>query len=220
MAWIYILTFPNGKQYVGQTINLKQRFYSYRSNKKTNEHNAIRKYGWNNIDRIEMKCSEKYLDWQEIEAIKNYNTLYPNGYNLETGGHINKHLSNETKRKLSESKKGKCFHSDEWKKQRSEFMKGKQYGLGWNPSEEYRKKKAEKMRGNHYRLGIKQSIEQIIKKSKSIFQIDLKSGIIIKEWESTRKAERELNIIHGNIIKVLKGKANSASGFFWRYTNA
>ena len=34
-------------------------------------------------------------------------TIYPNGYNFESGGNKNKRISEETRRKLSESKRGK-----------------------------------------------------------------------------------------------------------------
>ena len=44
-------------------------------------------------------CSQKELDYKEKELIKEYNTIYPNGYNL-TEGH-----SMKTKQLLSEKSK-------------------------------------------------------------------------------------------------------------------
>jgi len=54
-----------------------------------------------------MKCDAVYLDWMEVEWIKELNSLAPNGYNLNTGGNKNKHTSDETKKKQSEAQKGK-----------------------------------------------------------------------------------------------------------------
>jgi group I intron endonuclease len=46
------------------------------------------------------------LDNIEINLIKEYNSISPNRYNLDSRGNKNKHLSEETKKKISESKKG------------------------------------------------------------------------------------------------------------------
>ena len=57
MIVIYILIFPNGKQYVGQTTNYLERI---RCHLKGNQlvDRAIKKYGWENVQKIEMECSE------------------------------------------------------------------------------------------------------------------------------------------------------------------
>ena len=49
---IYKLTFPNGKVYVGQSIDIKQRWYAHKctlNKTRTPLINAINKYGWNNV---------------------------------------------------------------------------------------------------------------------------------------------------------------------------
>ena len=66
------------------------------------------------------------------------------GYNKEDGGNLQKHLSEETKKKISKAKKGKYqgenhpmwgkYHSEESKKKMSEAKKGKHH------SEETKKK--------------------------------------------------------------------------------
>jgi group I intron endonuclease len=53
------------------------------------------------------------------------------GYNLQTGGHFNKRLSDETKRKMSEARSGKNHwlfgkhHSEEHKQKLSKLLKGR-----------------------------------------------------------------------------------------------
>lgn len=51
-AGIYKLTSPNGKCYIGQSIQLEIRFISYRNahcKKQAHLYNAIKKYGWDNF---------------------------------------------------------------------------------------------------------------------------------------------------------------------------
>ena len=52
--------------------------------------------------------------------------------------------------------------------------------------------------------------------SKKILQLT-KSGEFIKEWPSTREAERELGIAQSNISKCCNGIRKSAGGYIWEY---
>ena len=59
--------------------------------------------------------------------------------------------------------------------------------------------------------------ERISKKlSKTVLQFDLQD-ILIKEYPSTRQAERETGFAQGNIVKCCKGKYKTAYGFKWKY---
>lgn len=124
----------NGKKYVGQTIygESPQRRWDNGNGYKgcTYFYNAIQKYGWgnfkheivvNNLTKEEADNFEKIL----IEKLDTRN--HDRGYNLESGGSKNKELSDETRKKLSESKKGKPTGpmSDETKRKISLANKGK-----------------------------------------------------------------------------------------------
>lgn len=100
-GYIYCITNKvNGMQYVGQTIRtILQRWYCHKTeskniNDKTYFHSAIRKYGSDNFDIVELKrisCKSKQelkekLDSLEQHYISQLNTLRPNGYNLTVGG--------------------------------------------------------------------------------------------------------------------------------------
>lgn len=97
-GYIYIFTFPNGKHYVGLTsehYTARWRRHKNRSENANDKHhklpiyNAIRKYGWNKVDKkIICECDKKQLDELEIKYIAEYDSLFPNGYNLTTGGNI------------------------------------------------------------------------------------------------------------------------------------
>lgn len=50
-----------------------------------------------------------------------------------------------------------------------------------------------------------------------IEQLDLKTGLVIKEWGSAIDVKKELNIANQNIQKVCKGLRNHAGGYGWRY---
>lgn len=131
---IYKLTFPNGKSYIGQT---KQEFNSYMNdylNLSKNEnyksynrliYKAIRKYGWDNVlKEILFTVSEEFVDDVERYFIKLYNSTNKIfGYNIEDGGCKNKHLSEETRKKISIANIGK-IRSEEVKKSLSKQRSG------------------------------------------------------------------------------------------------
>lgn len=119
----------NGKCYIGQTKNIKWRWYPNNYKTCSKFYRAILKYGWNNFTHEVIKiCDETNVDYWESYYIKEYDSV-TNGYNLDSGGCKNKVQSVETRQK------------------KSNFMKGRQHTLGhppWNKglkmSEEYRLK--------------------------------------------------------------------------------
>lgn len=135
---IYCHTFPNGKMYFGQThMSVEKRWgkngYGYR--KQNLISNAIQKYGWDNIDHriISIGLDKDEADFQEMFYISSYRTNEPEfGYNITSGGSgsIGCKLSDETKKKMSEARKGKNHpmygkhHSEETKKKISETKCG------------------------------------------------------------------------------------------------
>jgi group I intron endonuclease len=118
---IYKITnLTNGKIYVGQAVShilnhKRYRPYGYEgrfrchiseafSTKKNQSqylNNAIRKYGVDDfvVELIEC-CEVEIADQREIHYIKEFNSLYPNGYNLKNGGSVFTH-SDESKKRVS-----------------------------------------------------------------------------------------------------------------------
>lgn len=118
----------NGKKYVGITIQtLNQRWRQGKGYGKTSPiYKAIKHYGWDGFDHDVLLDGLSYDEACEAEKsfIKELNSLVPNGYNLELGGNSKKQCSEETKRKMSEARKGvKQNISEEERKRRSERMK-------------------------------------------------------------------------------------------------
>jgi len=102
----------NGKEYIGQTIrDLSVRIteHKYSAFNRTNNlpfGNAMAKYGFENFvfEEIDSASSIEELNKKEELYISKFNTLFPNGYNLDLGGN-NKNTSEYTRKKQSEFRK-------------------------------------------------------------------------------------------------------------------
>ena len=110
---LYYHKFPNGKMYFGQTCqDVEKRWGKNGSCYKKQKllYKAIQKYGWDNIDHriISTGLDKDEVDFQEMFYISAYRTNEPEfGYNITSGGEgQGRKLSEETKKKLSEAKKG------------------------------------------------------------------------------------------------------------------
>ena len=197
----------NNKKYVGQTcIGVKNRWGKDGRNylRKRNGiydqpifAHAILKYGWDNFQHEVVKdcLTKEDADALEILLIESLNTTDSKyGYNSRGGGSHGS-LSEETKRKVSESLRGK------------------------NHSEETRKKMSESHKG------IKHSDESIMKMREAqvkaqtvrkIAQYDMK-GNIIRIWNCIADAGRELGIDVSSIAKCCKGQYSKSGEFIWKY---
>jgi group I intron endonuclease len=114
MARIYLVTNTlNDKQYVGQTVTEHSRHGHGHAIKR-----AYKKHGFTNFtyEHILSNIEDtKFLDFAEQFWIEVFNSLTPNGYNIESGGrwgkrtnvktNLGKKASEETRKKMSESQK-------------------------------------------------------------------------------------------------------------------
>lgn len=220
MKCIYLRTNTiNGKQYVGQTkdMNIRNNAWNclkiYYANKHLTEDRE--KYGVDSFKfEILKECDDSEGDFYEKYYIKKYNTRYPNGYNMSDGGKgtPNVFRSEETKKKISESHKGKHYSpktefkkghimSKETKEKLSEFLKGH---LAWNkgiPMKEEIKKK------------ISESNKGIIKKRKKIYQYTL-DGELVKIWESTKECIK-YGYTECSIYSCCRGERKTHKGYRW-----
>lgn len=134
----------------------------------------------------------------EMTSGKN-NPMYGIRLTGEQNPNFGKHMSEETKRKLSESRKGKGHPtSEETKKKLSEILKGR-------PKSEEQKRKL-----REYFLG-----RPNVKKRKKVYQYT-KEGDFVKEWSGISEAENALGIKHVGCCAL--GKRPTAGGFQWRFT--
>ena len=216
----------NKKWYIGQTVNPEGRFKNHINdaiNKKDNTyfHRALRKYGLDNFVYfvLEDNVLKENLNMRETDWIEYYDSFY-NGYNLTTGGDTNYIVSEEYRRKLSESRKGKSSWNkgismnEESKKKLSESLKGRVI------STETRKRISESLKGRVISTETRKRMSESAKggpKIKPVSKYDL-NGIFIKTYSSIKEAIRENpKSSSSNIGAVCKGHRIQCGGFLWKY---
>lgn len=217
----------NNKQYVGQTSDFKRRNIEWNCLKHTyaNEHicNDREKYGLDAWTVETLAETDNREDAWELEQrfINDYNTLWPNGYNLESGGHIGKQLCEEMKLKKSLAMKGEKHpmygkhHTEEAKKKISEANKGKQL------TDETKQKISESMKwcvpwnkGKHHTEETKQKMSEALKIPVYQYTLD---GKLVAIWPSATDAEEKLGIKQCNISSCCHGKRKTTGGFKWSF---
>lgn len=109
---IYMHTSPSGKSYIGQTSNYKKRCNTHKrlqNRKCTAFSRAIEKHGWDAFthDVLLDGLTAQEADYWEEFCIEEFNTLAPNGYNLNTGGSAFR-MSDEARVRMSDAAKKRC----------------------------------------------------------------------------------------------------------------
>ena len=128
MYTVYQHIFPNGKRYVGITRQSPEKRWGYKGGNYAHQvvGNAIRKYGWDNIEHdIFALCNTKE-DAERLERwlVEYYDTTNPeHGYNILPGGDVSVNdATPEMRYKLGNGKRGKK-HTEEEKQKISEGVK-------------------------------------------------------------------------------------------------
>lgn len=108
---VYKHTFPNGKIYIGITnMSVNRRWRNNGEGYKGQfVYNAIKKYGWENVKHEVLfeNLTQQEAEQKEIKLITFYKSNQREfGYNLANGGSSLGMHSEESKRKMSESRKG------------------------------------------------------------------------------------------------------------------
>ncbi len=115
MGFIYCLTSPSGKKYIGQTSRsvekrLKEhaKCYGYCI---ALEH-AINKYGFSNFKvDIMMEVNNELLNYYEAKLIDFLDTMEPNGYNIRAGGAVNSYHSPQSRERMRQAKLGELNYN-------------------------------------------------------------------------------------------------------------
>lgn len=210
----------NGKVYIGQTTDERQRKKDHRNSKVEDHfHRAIRKYGWDNFEYeviFETLSSDKdrlkyLLDTMEKYFIKKYDSHGKGGYNCTDGGGgcLGYLHSEETREKLSIANRGKK-RTEETKRKISEARKGRKH------TEEAKKKLSEINRGKRLSEDAKRKLSEA--KKKPINQYT-KDGVLICTYKSLGDVAKQNNWKRSNIGECARGKNKTAYGYIWRYTN-
>ena len=200
------------KWYIGQTIRPEVRFKTHiheSTNQNDNNyfHRALRKYGLENFVYcvLEENVLRENLNMKEQEWIEYYDSFY-SGYNLSAGGGQTIY-SDEVKRKLSESRKGKpCW----WSKGKPSWNKGKCW------SEEVKRKMSEAHKGRPGCKGPKSpNYGNPAPNRRKVSKYDL-NGNYIQTYISIKEAKIQ-NPKAGHLNDVCRGVRKQAGGFIWKY---
>lgn len=158
MGVLYVLTFPNGKRYVGQTTRkLSVRMAAHeRAAMKCHSllavHCAWRKHGEPMVSILSEHESEDELNQAEIAAIQELCTLTPGGYNISFGGDTAPSKRQEVKDKIGAKSKGRkgnpALSSEKSLKlwQNAEYRKIVRSGIAASWTEERRSERSEEMK--------------------------------------------------------------------------
>lgn len=185
---VYIHTLiGTDKVYIGQTNNIKLRWKPSAYKNCVKFYRAIQKYGWDNFSHEILKDNltlEEANKWEEY-YINLYNSQ-TNGFNLSSGG-LNHLASEETKQKMSNTRKG-VPHSVEHSQAISKALKG------------YKQTEEHKL---HNRMAQHRKPVQCIE-----------TGII---YDSLAEAERQTGILGETISRQIRGIQKSTKGLHWRF---
>jgi len=202
----------DNKIYIGQTTqDLDIRWKQHLKNTSNCRYlkNAFDKHGIDNFE-LELVCttSDDLLNDMEIEYIKNFDCLVPNGYNLRLGGNSGKH-NEQTKHKIRETLK------DGYKIGRIVNSKNR---LGKPHSETIKKKISKSLKGNKFSKESinKRVLSRRINQNRKIVQFDLE-GNKLKEFDSCKEAGKYMGVTTSSICQCLKGKTKTSKGFIWKY---
>ena len=235
---VYMHTSPSNKVYIGITRQNppEKRWQNGRGYKKSYFHNAIQKYGWDNIKHeiLYIGLTKEEAENKEVELIAKYKSDHREfGYNIEHGGNSVGKMSQESKDKISKANMGNQYglgyrHTEAAKKKMSEASKNAQHPKGIKMPEHVKQILAESHRSEEFRkklskanLGKKHSDETKKKLSKSHKGLGSKRVLCIETgvvYDSIKDASAKNNIKgHGHIGACCKGDRMTAGGLHWKY---
>jgi group I intron endonuclease len=213
MACVYIIKNKiSQKMYVGiTTYYIKKRLHEHLKEKGKQDQyidNALQKEGLENFDIFSFLVEKTDLNYVEIKLIKELNTLYPNGYNFESGGGINKSHHPLTKQKQSESHSG-----------------GNNYWFGKHLSEEHKDKLSKSKTSTKCLEETKQKISKGNKGKYIGKDHPMARKVICLEtkeiFDTAKEASIKYNISHiGNCCKGKQksaGKDSQGNKLHWMY---
>ena len=206
MGYIYKITNKvNNKAYIGQTIDPVQKrwnehiYAAYREDdNRYYLHRAIKKYGADNFNfEVLEEVPNEQLDEKEIYYIAQWHTyrydeLGNQGYNLTRGGQGNWKFETET---LIQA-----FYDN------NEHLTNTCKDIGCSEPTLIKALKSKGLYGKGAYM--------------PIYQIDLKDGHIIKQYESEMAACKEHNLARNTLWCALNGEQKTANGYAWCYVNA
>lgn len=197
---VYKHTAPNGKVYIGITSKKPEARWNNGRAYWQNKHftNAIKHYGWESFEHEILysglnKSKACELERKLIAEHKSNNCAF--GYNLSSGGENpceGVKMSEDTKRKMSEARRGKK-----------------------RPESGQAISRAKKGRSN----GLEGHTGSLCKKSGIVSQIDEKTGDVVRTFYGYNEMHRMTGFAKTPVKEAAAGIRKRAYGYVWTYHN-
>ena len=233
---VYLISFPNGKNYVGiTTTSFDERKASHISHMNTSNlavHGALKKYfGQENWKIVAKGDSWEELTKLEVKFIQKYNSyIDDNGYNLTLGGDGASGYKLSDEQKLMHSKlKKKYFSNDENRLKQSKatrLVHQNKPHLAQEHSAFSKQRFTDKKERGKVSEGMKNYLSEkenlrvhSIQRGAKPFLVTKKGGKIVGEWLTQNSCARDLNLNVGHINKCLHGKRKTHKGYTFSYVS-
>lgn len=214
----------NNKKYIGQSVDLEERWRKHISELNHNDHhNSYLQHSWNKYGKDNFNfyileyCNVDSLNDKERYYISLYNTIDRDiGYNLTSGGQDCNFKSEDTIEKLSNSIK-QSYENNPFliQKRKSDAI---DY---WSNSDnlQYHSGEMNGMYGKHHTEEAKEKMRQARKASSNYNSKPRKvlCHELNKVFDSAKGAGKELNISGSNILNVCYGKRKTCGGYHWSF---
>lgn len=226
VGYIYKITSPNNKIYIGQTVRLDKRKTHYKNldfKQQTKLWNSYQKYQWNILETFEIVeeclCGENksHLNEREIYWINHYDSFI-SGLNCNEGGlgNLGYTHSKETLLKMSKAKLG-VKHTEERNLAKSVYTEGRQH------TEEAKRKMSEVKKAkmtDELKAKIRDAQKGITKPSSignkgGSRKIKCTTNGVI--YKSIKEAHESLGISCSSIIHILKKRKQYVNGLSFEY---
>lgn len=209
---VYCHYFPNGKVYVGLTCNgdnIEEKRFGHNGSKykrQTLVYRAIEKYGWENIEHIIIarninKESAINIEKDLIALYRSSEREY--GYNISPGGEEGSYHSEESRKKMSEQRKGKK-KSEEHKRKIGEAHRGMKM------SDDFCKKMSEIAKNRHHDTTKDP-------RNMAVLQYRISDGQLVNRYLSIAEAARQTGASKSHISECAKDKRRQELGCVWLY---
>lgn len=211
--------------YIGQAIDLKERYKKHCYNIKDNNHQedlykAFREFGFNNFSYEILEQFEKFdqnkLNELECFYIKKYNSLKPNGYNMVPGGTNGAGLAKGKEVELYDIKGNyiKTFSSA--------HQASIETNINYSSICACCRGKIKHTKGFQWKYCNSDNIIRDISTKKitiakrKVYQYNLQ-GNLINIYNTLKEAAEQTNISKSLICNVCNFKSNTAGNYVWRY---
>ena len=205
----------NGKKYIGQSVDMPNRWYRHKYELTNNIHfNDYLQMAWNKYGECNFTfyiletCDINDLDNRETYYIDFYeSTNRTKGYNLKTGGQCGAKCSEEARLKISKALQGHevSLESREKISKNHADVSGKNNGMyGRKHTDEAKMKVSQANKG---RISHRRNFNKV-------YCVELNIEFIDATY-----AGKELKLDSSAILKCCRGERKTCGGYHWKFVN-